>query len=100
MRPLIINDIKTLLDPNTKNGTLVAAADTSSKLDAVKSQTSKLSKPGDNKDGYYDSDYESASKSLHRAGKPADLYTMATTKQLGLPEPKFPEGTELTPKKI
>ena len=25
---------------------------------------------------------------------------MATTKQLGLPEPKFPEGTELTPKKI
>ena len=97
---LIINDIKTLLDPNTKNGTLVAAADTSSKLDAVKSQTSKLSKPGDNKDGYYDSDYESASKSLHRAGKPADLYTMATTKQLGLPEPKFPEGTELTPKKI
>ena len=42
---LIINDIKTLLDPKTNNGTLVAAADTNSKLDAVKSSTSKLSKP-------------------------------------------------------
>jgi cytochrome c peroxidase len=42
---LIINDIKTLLDPKTNNGTLVAAADTNSKLDAVKSTTSKLSKP-------------------------------------------------------
>ena len=99
---LIINDIKTLLDPNTNNGTLIAAANTNSnsKLDAVKSETSKLSKPGDNKDGYYDSDYESASKSLHRTGKPADLYTIATTKQLGLPKLKLPEGTNLTPEKI
>ena len=80
---LIINDIKTLLDPKTNNGTLVAAADTNSKLDAVKSTTSKLSKPGDNKDGYYDKDYESASKSLHRTGKPADLYTIAMTQQVG-----------------
>jgi cytochrome c peroxidase len=99
---LIINDIKTLLDPNTNNGTLIAAADTNSnsKLDAVKSETSILSKPGDNKDGYYDSNYESASKSLIRTGKPADLYTIATTKQLGLPKLKLPEGTNLTPEKI
>jgi cytochrome c peroxidase len=97
---LIINDIKTLLDPKTNNGTLIAAADTNSKLDAVKSTTSKLSKPGDNKDGYYDKDYESASKSLHRTGKPADLYTIAMTQQLGLPKLKLPEGTNLTPEKI
>jgi hypothetical protein len=86
--------IKTLLDPKTNNGTLVAAADTNSKLDAVKSTTSKLSKPGDNKDGYYDKDYESASKSLHRTGKPADLYTIAMTQQLGLPKLKLPEGNK------
>ena len=97
---LIINDIKTLLDPKTNNGTLVAAADTNSKLDAVKSATSKLSKPGDNKDGYYYKDYESASKSLHRTGKPAYLYTIAMTQQLGLPKLKLPEGTNLTPEKI
>tara|TARA_Y100000389_G_scaffold95450_1_gene92134 strand:- start:942 stop:2927 length:1986 start_codon:yes stop_codon:yes gene_type:complete len=97
---LIINDIKTLLDPKTNNGTLVAAADSNTKLDAAKSATSKLSKPGDNKDGYYDKNYQSASKSLHRTGKPADLYTIATTKQLGLPKAKFPQGTNLTPEKI
>ena len=97
---LIINDVKTLLDPETQNGTLVAAADTSSKLNAAKSDVSKLSKPGDNKDGYYDPNYESASKSLQRTGKPADLYTIATTKQLGLPKIVFPEGTNLTPEKI
>ena len=37
--------MKTLLDPNTKNGTLVAAADTSSKLDAAKSDVRNYLNP-------------------------------------------------------
>ena len=70
------------------------------KLNQPKSNVSKLSKPGDDKDGYHSKDYESASKSLERSGKPADLYSIATTRQLGMPELSFAEGTNLTPEKI
>ena len=70
------------------------------KVNQIKSTASKLSKPGDNKDGYLSKDYESGSKSLQRTGKPADLYLIATTQQVGLPKLKLPEGTNLTPEKI
>ena len=70
------------------------------KLNQPKSNVSKLSKPGDDKDGYHSKDYKSASKSLERSGKPADLYSIATTRQLGMPELSFAEGTNLTPEKI
>ena len=56
------------------------------KLNQPKSNVSKLSKPGDDKDGYHLDNYESASKSLERSGKPADLYSIATTRQLGMPQ--------------
>ena len=70
------------------------------KLKKSKSNVSKLSKPGDDKDGYHLENYESASKSLERSGKPADLYSIAITRQLGMPELSFAEGTNLTPEKI
>ena len=55
-------------DMNTESNT-----SSSDKVNQIKSTVSKLSKPGDNKDGYLSKDYESGSKSLQRTGKPADL---------------------------
>ena len=100
MRTLLL--ILFLLHSNLLYADLNTNSNTSSddKVNQIKSTVSKLSKPGDNKDGYLSKDYESGSKSLQRTGKPADLYTIATTQQLGLPKLKLPEGTDLTPEKI
>jgi cytochrome c peroxidase len=44
--------------------------------------------PGDDKSNYESADYRTNSLSLeYRLGQPTDLYTLATTKQLGLPAP-------------
>jgi cytochrome c peroxidase len=100
MRTLLL--ILFLLHSNLLLADLNTNSNTSSKdkVNQIKSTVSKLSKPGDNKDGYLSKDYESGSKSLQRTGKPADLYTIATTQQLGLPKLKLPKGTDLTPEKI
>ena len=97
MRTLLL--ILFLLHSNLLYADLNTDSNTSSKdkVNQIKSTVSKLSKPGDNKDGYLSKDYESGSKSLQRTGKTADLYSIATTQQLGLPKLKLPEGTNLTP---
>ena len=49
--------------------------------------------PGDRKDGYESSDYQTRSLSLQkRRGKPADLIRYAKTPPLGLPPVPMPEG--------
>ena len=92
---VLVNDIKTLLDPETKNGTLVAAS-----KNIELASGANLAGPGDFKDGYTSKDYVTKGVPLKREGKATDLYAMATTKHLGLPKLETPDGTFLTREKI
>jgi len=94
---VLINDIKTLVDPRTKNGTIESS---SISEDIVVASGASLAKPGDYKEGYLSKDYTTNAEPLERIGKATDLYAIATGKQLGLPKLKFPEGTFLTKEKI
>ena len=92
---VLINDIKTLVHPESNNGTTVVAS-------AVQnvSSTATLAKPGDNKDGYTRDDYTTSTQVLDRIGVATDLLAIANTQQLGLPKLKVLEGTTLTRGKI
>ena len=95
---ILINDIKTLLDPETKNGTVVSEDQLLLAQDS--SGSSKLAKPGDFKGGYENKDYVSDAKSLERDGKSTDLIKYINSRQLGLPKVKLTKGTFLTREKI
>ena len=91
---VLINDIKTLLHPDSNNGTTVIA---SSDLSAT---GSSLARPGDNKEGYTRDDYVTTTHQLQRQGEAADLYAIANSPQLGLPKLEYTKGTNLTREKI
>ena len=91
---ILINDIKTLLDKRTENGSKIIVSTSNN------SGASKLAEPGDNKEGYESKDYVSASKSLTRTGKAADLIKFTQKKQLGLPKLNLPKEAFLTREKI
>jgi len=91
---ILINDIKTLLDKRTDNGSKVITTAANS------SGASKLSEPGDNKEGYSSKDYVSGSKSLTREGKATDLIKFTQKQQLGLPKLELPKKAFLTREKI
>ena len=91
---ILINDIKTLLDKRTDNGTKMIVSESDY------SGTSKLGRPGDNKKGYESKDYVSDSKSLTRKGKAADLIKFTQRQQLGLPKLNLPKEAFLTREKI
>lgn len=108
---VLINDIKTLVDPRTKNGTvessslkpiIVASSEsiTSTLEPIILASGASLAKPGDYKEGYTSKDYTTQAQSLQRVGKPTDLLANATIKHLGLPSLKTPDGTFLTKEKI
>lgn len=108
---VLINDIKTLVDPRTKNGTIessslepiLVASDESlsnSLQSILMASGASLAKPGDYKEGYTSKDYTTQAQSLERVGKATDLLAIATDKHLGLPALKTPDGTTLTREKI
>ena len=96
---ILINDIKTLLDPQTKNGTVIAASEELNYA-SENSGSSKLGGAGDYKGGYTTKDYVTNTKGLARKGNAADLLKFTKTKQLGLPKLKLAEGIQLTREKI
>jgi cytochrome c peroxidase len=93
---VLINDIKTLLDPKTKNGTVVASTGDIT----IAESGAELAKPGDYKEGYTSDNYRTQAQTLARHGKAADLITNTTTQQLGLPKVSIPKDTFLTREKI
>ena len=90
---ILINDIKTLLDKRTENGSKIIVS-TSNESGA------KLAEPGDYKEGYESKDYVSRTKSLTREGKAADLIKFTQKKQLGLPKLILTKEASLTREKI
>ena len=92
---VLINDIKTLLHPESQNGTMVVAS-----TENVVPSGSSLARPGDAKEGYESGDYVTDAQSLVRTGVATDLYKIANSPILGLPELKMKEGTDLTREKI
>ena len=83
MRALLL--IFFLLHSNLLLADLNTDSNTSSKdkVNQIKSTVSKLSKPGDNKDGYLSKDYESGSKSLQRTGTVSYTHLTLPTKVSG-----------------
>jgi len=96
---ILINDIKTLLDPQTRNGTVIAASKDLNYA-SENSSPSKLGGAGDYKEGYTKKDYVTNTRSLTRKGNATDLLKVTKTKQLGLPKLKLAEGIKLTREKI
>ena len=95
---VLIGDIKTLLHPNSMNGTVVAAS--SSDAGFGPGTGSSLAKPGDYKEGYMTKDYVTNAQELERSGIATDLYSMISKKQLGLPKLITTPGAQLTREKI
>lgn len=95
---VLIGDIKTLLDPNTNNGTVVAASSTDAGFGP--GTGSSLAKPGDYKEGYEREDYVTNAQDLERTGVATDLYSMISKTQLGLPKLITTAGANLTREKI
>ena len=92
---VLINDIKTLLHPESQNGTVVVAS-----TQNVVPAGSFLARPGDSKKGYESGDYVTDSQTLERVGQATDLYAIANSQILGLPELNMTKGTDLTREKI
>ena len=92
---VLINDIKTLLHPESQNGTVVVAS-----TQNVVPAGSSLARPGDSKKGYESGDYVTDSQTLERVGQATDLYAIANSQILGLPELNMTKGTDLTREKI
>ncbi|ODB92983.1 photosynthetic protein synthase I [Candidatus Thiodiazotropha endoloripes] len=91
---LIINDLKTILQQAQRSGETI-------KLATASQQTSRLSKPGDNKLGYELSDYVTDSQDLElRKGEKADLLSIANNPPLGLPAIPVPVDNPLSREKI
>ncbi|WP_316369573.1 cytochrome c peroxidase [Candidatus Thiodiazotropha sp. CDECU1] len=89
---LIINDAKTVL---SESQTLV-----NNNLDNF-NQFSKLSKPGDYKDGYESDTYETRSLAVEqRKGKQTDLLAYIENPPLGLPAMPQPTNNQVTRRKI
>ena len=92
---VLINDIKTLLHPESQNGTVVVAS-----TQNIAPSGSSLARPGDSKKGYESGDYVTDSQTLERVGQATDLYAIANSQILGLPELNMTKGTDLTREKI
>ena len=92
---VLINDVKTLLHPESKNGTTIVAS-----TENIVPSGSSLARPGDAKEGYESGDYVTDAQELKRIGKSTDLYKIANSKILGLPKLKVTDGTNLTREKI
>ena len=92
---VLINDIKTLLHPESENGTVVVAS-----TQNIAPSGSSLARPGDSKKGYESGDYVTDSQTLERIGKATDLYKIANSQILGLPKLNMTKGTNLTREKI
>ncbi|WP_369159331.1 cytochrome c peroxidase [Candidatus Thiodiazotropha sp. LNASS1] len=91
---LIINDVKTLLMQEENQGRLLKAA-------LSLPEPSKLSKPGDDKQGYEQESYVTRSLDLElRKGQAADLMTFIEQPPLGLPPVPVPENNSITREKI
>lgn len=88
---LLLNDVRSLLMP--LEGPSVQ------KLNSP--AVSKYSRPGDGKDGYESSNYETDSLALAlREGRPVNLYNLIESPPLGLPPVPQPSGNIATPEKI
>ena len=92
---VLINDIKTLLHPESQNGTVVVAS-----TQNIAPSGSSLARPGDSKKGYESGDYVTDSQTLERVGQATNLYAIANSQILGLPELNMTKGTDLTREKI
>ena len=92
---VLINDIKTLLHPESKNGTVIVASS-----ENIVAPGSSLARPGDNKEGYTTDEYVTTTQELKREGISADLLAIANNQQLGLPKLQTKDGTNLTRDKI
>ena len=90
---ILVNDVKTLLDSRTENGSKIVVS-TSNDSGA------KLAEPGDYKEGYESKDYVSRAKSLTREGKETDLIKFTQKQQLGLPKLILPKEAQLTREKV
>ncbi|MEW8584160.1 MAG: cytochrome c peroxidase, partial [Candidatus Thiodiazotropha sp.] len=91
---LIINDLKTLLRQETVQGRM---SKTAVELD----EPARLSKPGDDKQGYEEESYVTRSLDLEsRRGEAADLLGIANSPPLGLPPIPVPADNPLTREKI
>ena len=95
---VLIGDIKTLLHPDSNNGTVVAASSTDAGFGP--GTGSSLAKPGDSKEGYMTKDYVTNAQELERSGMATDLYSMVSKTQLGLPKLITTPGADLTREKI
>ena len=95
---VLIGDIKTLLHPDSNNGTVVAASSTDAGFGP--GTGSSLAKPGDFKEGYMTKDYVTNAQELERSGMATDLYSMVSKTQLGLPKLITTPGADLTREKI
>ncbi len=88
---LAINDVQTLITQEQTNPIQLAN----------NTHESKLSVPGDYKEGYETSDYETQTLAVElRKGIPADLMQFVKKPPLGLPPIKQPSNNQLTAKKI
>ncbi len=90
---LLLNDVHTLL---------LEAGDTSNATPSAQSTVgSSLSRPGDDKSGYEDREYETRSLALiARTGKKTDLLAVARKPPLGLPPVPVPASNPLTKKRV
>jgi cytochrome c peroxidase len=88
---LLLNDVRSLLMP--------LEGQSVQKLNSPAG--SKYSRPGDGKDGYESSNYETDSLALAlREGRPVNLYNLIESPPLGLPPVPQPSGNIATPEKI
>ncbi|MES9923788.1 MAG: cytochrome c peroxidase [Candidatus Thiodiazotropha endolucinida] len=91
---LIINDVKTLLIQAQNQGRLLKAA-------LSLPESSKLSKPGDDKQGYEQENYVTRSLDLElRQGQAADLISFIEKPPLGLPPVPVPGNNPISREKI
>ncbi|MEW8193865.1 MAG: cytochrome c peroxidase [Candidatus Thiodiazotropha sp.] len=91
---LIINDVKTLLQQEGNQGRMLKTAVTIP-------GPSKLSKPGDDKQGYEQQSYVTRSLDLElRQGQAADLISFIEKPPLGLPPVPVPEDNPISREKI
>ncbi len=89
---LILNDVKTLFQQAGKEGR---------RSNAGMQQTALLSTPGDDKQGYEKSSYQTNSRALElRQGRAADLMAFVENPPLGLPEIPVPAANPITREKI
>lgn len=89
---MLINDIKTVW---------MAQQAVTSEAGASTNRTTRLSRPGDSKDGYEHADYRTDSLAVdQRTGQPADLLALVMNPPLGLPELPVPADNPITKEKV